>query len=141
MDYKEMAEELLKIRSEWSHVAANEELARLTKGEFFVLNYLTDHGGTAFPKALSREMKVSTARIAALLKHMEIKGWITRTADCQDNRQVIVAVTAAGREEIEDKRERALGDVVRLLEFLGPQDAEALLRIQKKVVKRYGDGQ
>lgn len=65
MDYKEMAEELLKIRSEWSHVAANEELARLTKGEFFVLNYLTDHGGTAFPKALSREMKVSTARIAA----------------------------------------------------------------------------
>ena len=80
----------MKIRSEWSHVAANEELARLTKGEFFVLNYLTDHGGTAFPKALSREMKVSTARIAALLKHMEIKGWVTRTADCQDNRQVIV---------------------------------------------------
>ena len=32
-DYKEMAEELLKMRSEWSHVAANEELARLTKGE------------------------------------------------------------------------------------------------------------
>lgn len=54
---------------------------------------------------------------------------------------MIVAVTAAGREEIEDKRERALGDVARLLEFLGPQDAEALLRIQKKVVKRYGDGQ
>lgn len=53
MDYKEMAEELLKMRSEWSHVAANEELARLTKGECFVLNYLEKRGGTAFPKDLS----------------------------------------------------------------------------------------
>lgn len=111
MDYKEMAEELLKMRSEWSHVAANEELARLTKGECFVLNYLEKRGGTAFPKDLSREMQVSTARIAALLKHMEMKGWVTRAADCQDNRQVIVSLTPAGRAEIEDKREKALEDV------------------------------
>ena len=137
MDYKEMAEELLKMRSEWSHVAANEELARLTKGECFVLNYLEKRGGTAFPKDLSREMRVSTARIAALLKHMEMKGWVTRAADCQDNRQVIVSLTPAGRAEIEDKREKALEDVARLLEFLGPRDAETLLRIQKKVVKEF----
>ena len=135
MNYKEIAEELLKMRSEWPHVAVNEELARLTKGEFFVLNYLEKHGGTAFPKDLSREMQVSTARIAALLKHMEMKGWVTRTADCQD----IVSITLAGRDEIEDKREKTLEDVIRLLEFLGPQDAEALLRIQEKVVKGFSE--
>ena len=139
MNYKEIAEELLKMRSEWPHVAVNEELARLPKGEFFVLNYLEKHGGTAFPKDLSRKMQVSTARIAALLKHMEMKGWVTRTADCQDNRQVIVSITLAGRDEIEDKREKTLEDVIRLLEFLGPQDAEALLRIQEKVVKGFSE--
>lgn len=139
MNYKEIAEELLKMRSEWPHVAVNEELARLTKGELFVLNYLEKHGGTAFPKDLSRKMQVSTARIAALLKHMEMKGWVTRTADCQDNRQVIVSITLAGRDEIEDKREKTLEDVIRLLEFLGPQDAEALLRIQEKVVKGFSE--
>ena len=139
MNYKEIAEELLKMRSEWPHVAVNEELARLTKGEFCVLNYLEKHGGTAFPKDLSRKMQVSTARIAALLKHMEMKGWVTRTADCQDNRQVIVSITLAGRDEIEDKREKTLEDVIRLLEFLGPQDAEALLRIQEKVVKGFSE--
>ncbi len=137
MDYKEIAEELLKMRSEWYHVEVNEELVRLTKGEFFVLDYLEKHGGTAFPKDLSRKMQVSTARIAALLKHMEMKGWVTRAVDAQDNRQVIVSVTLAGRDEIEDKRKKALEDMVLLLEFLGPRDAEALLRIQKKVVKGF----
>ena len=64
---------------------------------------------------------------------------MTRTADCQDNRQVIVSITLAGRDEIEDKREKTLEDVIRLLEFLGPQDAEALLRIQEKVVKGFSE--
>lgn len=139
MSYRKMAEELLKIRSGWSHVAVNEELDRMTKGEFFVLNYLEEYGGTAFPKALSREMEVSTARVAALLKHMETKGWVTRAVDCEDNRQVIVSITPAGRNEINDKREKTLEDVTKLLEFLGPQDAEAFLRIQKKVIEGFKD--
>lgn len=141
MDYRTLAEEVLNIRASWAQVAANQELARMAQGEFYVLNYLENHGGKAFPKALSREMHVSTARIAALLKHMEMKQWVTRTADEKDNRQVIVEITAQGRREIDGKREKALEDVAKMLEFLGPQDAKTFLRIQKKVVEEYIGGE
>ncbi|MCM1412053.1 MAG: transcriptional regulator [Lachnospiraceae bacterium] len=136
MDYKKMAEELLAIRAEQLKVPANQQMSKLVKGELFVLNYLSTHNEAAYPKELSREMVVSTARIAVILNNMEEKSWITRTVDAQDNRQTIVTLTDEGRREIEKKRREVIGSVAEMLEVIGPDDSQEFLRIQKKIASK-----
>lgn len=137
MDYTEMALELLKNRIDFLQVPANQEISSLIKGEFFVLNYLITHDNQAYPKNLYRKMAVSSARIAALLNHMEEKQLVIRHEDVKDNRQVIVSLTEKGMELIKKRRAEVLQDIVQLLEYLGPEDAENYLRIQKKIVRGF----
>lgn len=135
MDYQKMAEELLENHAQQLKVPASRQMSQLLKGELFVLNYLSIHNRTAYPKELSREMVVSTARIAALLNAMEGKGWIRRSGDAADSRQTIVTLTDAGRTEIETKRREIIGSVVEMLEALGPDDAQEFLRIERRIVE------
>ena len=83
-------------------------------------------------------MLVSTARIAVLLNAMEKKGFVTREADGDDNRQIIVRLTPKGYEEARNKREDIINAVIHMLEFLDPDEAAEYLRIQKKIVKGLG---
>ena len=93
------------------------------------------HGMKAHPKELSKDMAVSTARIAALLNHMEEKGLITRQDDPNDNRQVIVSLTPEGNRAIGLKRGVAVECVARMLEHLGEEDAREYLRILRKIIQ------
>lgn len=136
MDYTALADELLSLRIGLLQVPANRKLSELVKGEPFVLNYLMMHQSGAFPSEISRQMVVSTARIAALLNHMEEKGLITRTADPQDNRHIIVSLTEAGAQEIREKRDEAIALTAKTLELLGPEDAREYLRIQAKLINK-----
>ncbi len=135
MDYFEMAEEFLIIRAEQLKTGAGQQLTKLARGgEFFAMSYLLVHDDGAYPKELSREMAVSSARITALLHHMEKKGWVLRAEDARDSRQIRVTLTDAGRAEILSRREKMLKTVASALQMLGPEDAEAYLRIQRKMV-------
>ena len=134
MDYKEMALDLLKTRIDFLHVPVSQKLSNFIKGEYFVLNYLLTHGSQAHPKELNREMAVSSARTAALLNHMEEKGLVIRKDDATDNRQVIVCLTEKGNALIEERKAELLQNVIQLLEYLGPEDAQDYIRIQKKII-------
>ena len=103
------------------------------RGEFFVLNYLLVHEDTAYPKELSREMKVSSARIAALLNQTDKKGWTMRTADAEDSRQTLITMTESGREAIMNKKKEIFDMVVEMLQELGEEDAQELLRIKRRI--------
>ena len=135
MDYEKMAEELLNIHAGLLRVSANRMMDRFVRGELFVLNYLIQHDGTAFPKGLSNVMEVSTARIAALLNQIEKKGWIIRSTDGEDNRQTIITLTEAGGSEVEDTRRDIVQEVVKMLKGIGAEDANELLRIERKIMK------
>lgn len=135
VDYTELANELLELRPLLSQASASEKMSEMFRGEIFVLNYLMTHKCIAYPKELSKTMFVSTARIAALLKHMEEKGLIIRQADSQDNRQIIVSLTDKGLHVIEEKRREVLDSVVQMLKMLGPKDAREYIRIQTKIVR------
>lgn len=133
MDYTALANELLSVRANLLQVPANQKLSKMVQGELFVLNYLITHEKIVHPKELSEKMAVSTARIASLLNHMEGKKLIQRYADKDDNRQVIVILTDTGRQEIHRIRAEVISYVCAMLESLGPEDAEAYIRIQKKI--------
>ena len=133
MDYTSLAQELLTVRAKLLQVPANQQLSQMVRGEMFVLNYLFTHEGAIHPKELSRQMAVTTARIASLLNHMEQKQLLLRRADPEDNRQVIVELTEQGRQSTLKIREQVIQYLCAMLEALGPEDAQAYIRIQKKI--------
>ena len=133
MDYTALANELLGVRANLLQVPASQQLSQMVKGEMFVLNYLATHETIIHPKELSEKMAVTTARIASLLNHMEEKKLICRCPDRNDNSQIVVVLTQEGKLAIQQTRAKAISHVAAMLEGLGPEDAEAYIRIQKKI--------
>ena len=133
MDYSALANELLSVRANLLQVPASQQLSHMVKGEMFVLNYLITHKSIVHPKELSEKMAVTTARIASLLNHMEGKRLIWRYTDPEDSRQVVVVLTDEGKKAIQSVRAKVISYVSAMLEDLGPEDAEAYIRIQKKI--------
>ena len=134
MDFRELAAELLRLRAEQLKSGVWRKTAKLTQGELLALYCLQGHGDGAYPRELSRELSVSTARIAAMLRDMEEKGWIVRREDAEDNRHTLVLLTGEGRKEILRRREQTLSEqtlseLAGALEKLGREDAEELLRL------------
>ena len=132
VDYHILAERLVNLHTSLHLVPINQELSALDRGTFFALNYLMLHNHSAYPKDLSRSMGVSSARVAALLNHLEKEGFIQRRPDLKDNRQVIVSITDKGIQAICQKRERILDMIAQALESLGLEDAQTLLRILRQ---------
>lgn len=137
MDYTALANELLSVRANLLQVPASQQLSQMVKGEMFVLNYLVTHETIIHPKELSEKMAVTTARIASLLNHMEEKKLISRYTDPEDNRQIVVILTQEGKLAIQAVRAKVISYVSTMLEGLGPEDAEAYIRIQKKIWNNY----
>ena len=137
MDYRILAERMVDLQTSLHQVPITQELSALDRGIFFALNYLALHGNTAYPKELSREMAVSSARIAALLNHLEEEKLIQRSPDLRDNRQIIVSLTDKGLQLIRRKREEIMNIVAETLADLGQEDAEAFLRIQERIVQNF----
>lgn len=133
MDYNMLAIELLNAHANLLQVPASQQLSKMVKGEYFVLNYMSTHEKIIHPKELSQRMAVSTARIASLLNHMEQKKLILRYPDPDDSRQIVVVLTDEGRNAIQVVRAEAVSHVSSMLESLGPEDAQAYIRIQKKI--------
>lgn len=134
MDYFSLAEKMLSVRARLSHLPAGEAVSDACGGEFFALSLLLLRDEPSCPSELSRSMGVSSARIAALLKHLEQKGWISRSADEHDERRVNVLLTDAGRELINSRRREAIERVSAALRELGEEDAHEYVRLQQKLL-------
>lgn len=138
-EYESLASELLSLNLGLLREPAEQMLSKMTRGEFFVLHYLMTHQNRAHPAELSRSMVVSTARIAALLSRLEQKEYISRTSDPGDNRQVIVTLLPQGLALIQRIRAEVIAAVARMLERLGPADAQEYIRIQQKLLSGVSD--
>lgn len=132
MEYRQLADELLGLRAEQFKSGLWRQAAKLARGELLALYYLQSSGG-AYPGQLSDELSVSTARIAAMLRDMEEKGWIERRDDTSDNRHTLVTLTGAGLQEISRRREQTVEALSGVLRTLGPEDASELIRLLKRM--------
>lgn len=128
-----MAEELLSTQAELHRASMDRRMSKFSQGMYFALQLLTSHAGDIHPRDLSQGMLVSSARVAALLNRMETQGLIRREPDAADNRQVVIRVTEKGAHLLLEMREDLLGDIAAALELIGPEDAQAYLRIQHKM--------
>lgn len=134
MDYSKLAGELLGILSDIPRANAPLELPQSVKGQGFVLAYLAANSCRAYPKVLSDSMMVSTARIAAILRNLEENGLVKREPDPYDRRQIIVTLTDEGARLAKKYQDDALDKLTRMLEYLGPEDAQNYVRIRKKLL-------
>lgn len=103
------------------------------RGIGFVLAYLSEAKGEIIAGDLARELNVSTARIAALLKKMEKNGLIERRSAKGDARQTVVEITQAGIEYSDKIREQILEKAELLLEKVGKDDLDEFIRISQKI--------
>ena len=62
---------------------------------------------------------------------------ILRKADPKDNRQIVILLTDRGKQLIKQKREEVVNIMANTLEELGPEEAEAYLRIQMKIIRSF----
>ena len=102
------------------------------KGENALLLQLIASGGKSTPGALAEDLGVSAARIAAMLRSLEIKKLVERVCDEKYKRRVTVTITAAGKQFVESISEAVSKRAQALLEKLGEDDAREFLRILKK---------
>lgn len=109
------------------------------RGVGFVLAYLCKSDHEVIAGELSRELGVSTARIAALLKAMEKNGLIIRQRSCEDARQTVVKITDAGEDFAEALKEQLLSKIELLIEKVGRRDLEEFIRISNKIRKALGE--
>ena len=105
----------------------------ITRGEMAILAFLCLHKSAVNPTVLSKEAGLSTARIANTLNSLEKKNFIERSHDLTDRRKVVVNITDGGRAFAIARYEDVLVSIQKMLEIIGEEDTEHLLRISKKV--------
>lgn len=109
------------------------------RGTGFVLDYLRETDHEVVAGELARELGVSTARIAALLKTMEKNGLIVRQRSAEDARLTVVKITKAGGECYERMREQILEKIELLIEKVGKDDLEEFIHISNKIREALGE--
>lgn len=137
MDYHALAEKLVDYHIFLRLAPLSRKLSVLDKGTFLALHYLEAHQRMAHPKELSGNMAVSSARVAALVNHMERDGLVVRRPDPHDNRQILVMLTNQGEQLIKNKRAEVVESMTEVLEELEPEEVETYLRIQEKILQKF----
>ena len=108
-------------------------LDELHKGTGFLLAYLDMAEGEVCAGDIAKEMGVSTARIAAILKKMEKSGFIQRQTAADDARKTVVTLTKLGRAWIQKTKDQLLNRVELLLERVGKEDVWEFIRLSQKI--------
>ena len=103
----------------------------LTYSQYVVMMYLWEQG-SGNCKAMSHTLMLDPSTLTPLLKRLEDKGYLTRTRDRTDGRNLLVALTPEG----EALKDRALSVPARMgaCFALEPEEALELYRLTHKVL-------
>lgn len=112
--------------------APNENVQRLSKGEFYTLMNLKDEALTG--SELAKRAQISTARMTAIINGLVKKGYVERVADGKDRRRIQLEITSKGETQIEEIYMESLKCTENYLKFLGEADTQNLMRIVEKSV-------
>src|SRR3954466_11773219 len=99
--------------------------AALSLGQWAALRTLESHGPMT-PSELAAHEKVQPPSITKILASLESHGYVSRTPDPLDRRQVVLAATPAGRSLLADDRRRKDKWLSQRLQTLDPTERAAL---------------
>ncbi len=106
------------------------EMNKKNEGLGMILGYLyKNRGETVYSGDLAKVSGVSTARIAAALKKLELSGLVRRSISEKDSRKTVVSLTDAGLKMAEAGKDGAILFTAKVIEKVGREEMESFLRI------------
>jgi DNA-binding MarR family transcriptional regulator len=100
--------------------------------QFFLLAAL-DQQEVLTMSAIAQKMGHTTAAASGLVARLENLGYVVRTSAREDRRKVLVCITAKGSALVRRIRDEMVGNLMKLMGFLSPEEQKAWLQIYTKI--------
>lgn len=111
---------------------------QLTYPQYLVLSVLWESGLKPIG-AIADHLSLETSTLTPLLKRLEVGGLVTRTRNPEDERQVLIDLTPAGRAM--EARSRCLNEKLLENSAMTVRDIEALNDAVRRLTEALGPGQ
>ena len=109
-----------------------DELDGTSKGEGSILLYLYHHD-EAFAKDLAKDLKVSPARVAKILKKLEKKKMIIKIKSSTDKRKIAIKLREQGQKIVSASYKKTISKISSIVNKVGIKDIKEYIRISKKI--------
>jgi DNA-binding MarR family transcriptional regulator len=100
--------------------------------QFFLLTYL-DRKEVLTMSAIAQKMGHTTAAASGLVARLENLDYVMRSVASDDRRKVMVCITPKGSALVRRIREEMVGNLVKVLNYLTPNEQKAWLHIYSKI--------
>lgn len=100
--------------------------------QFFLLAFL-DQKEVLTMSAIAQKMGHTTAAASGLVARLENLGYVVRSVARDDRRKVMVCITSKGSTLVRRIREEMVGNLVKILDHLTPEEQRAWLQIYGKI--------
>lgn len=129
MDKDILAESMIKAFDSINNRAIFERMKSGFKGENLILAMLMEMGGKATPGELMQSAECTAARLTAIAKSLESKGFVKRIQNVQDKRSTIIEMTADGINRFMNIQKEIIENIFNVIEKLGEKDAAEFVRL------------
>ena len=103
--------------------------------DMMVLDAIVRHDNCIKMTDLSACFAITKAAISQEVKHLEELGWICRHKKEEDKRSVYICVSQEGQKILSQQQKLKAERFIYFINELGPEDAQALMRILEKALK------
>ncbi len=110
-----------------------EKLKFSLKGENLILAVLNNAGGECSLGMICKNFGFTAARLSAIVKSLEAKGYVERHQNELDRRKSTISLTSKGAMQFLHYRQQAIGNALFIVDQLGEEDVFELLRIIRKI--------
>ena len=131
--YSSLAKELLESLDRKKKGPPHEDVSASMRGEMAVMRMLADEGKPVTAGNISKTLRMTTSRIAAVLSSLEKKELIQRICDEADKRRVLVTLTDKGMDFCKKRKQHVIDDMSYMLSQLGEEDARHFVRLMTRV--------
>jgi len=100
--------------------------------QFFLLTYL-EQKEVLTMSAIAQKMGHTTAAASGLVARLENLGYVVRSVAREDRRKVMVCITAKGSALVRRIREEMVGNLMKLMGHLTPDEQKSWLQIYSKI--------
>ena len=129
MNNERLTEELFETFDKINVEMLFERLKFSLKGEYMLLAILNSLGGQSTLSKITQNFGFTPARLSAIIKSLEAKGFVERIHNENDRRTTTVFLTSEGTMQYLRHREEAIRNALVIVEQLGEKDVCEFIRI------------
>ena len=133
MDNKRLANEFIECFESFNTWRMLNRLNLNYEGENVILYLLMEDECRSTPGKLCRNVDFTAARLSAIIKSLENKGYVEKIQNEEDKRSSIIAITTKGFMYYMSLRQKMVQKVMSVTEQLGEHDVKELIRLTNRI--------